>query len=171
MFSLAVFLTAGCNGLPNPSSGASPRSSSEGVSIPVSQLTPLDRCMLDKGFRITKVRPAGATDAGSLVVEWESDLPFDTAASAASDCRQRFAPSRPKTEAEIRAIYAAWVEERKCLIGLGYNPVAPPSVEKFVSDWQTGPWMPIDGIDTNAWTDEQYQEAKQRCGLEMYDRG
>lgn len=169
MVTCAVLLLAACAGR-SPSPDTSPRGTPGAVSIPVSELTPLDRCMLENGFRIVKLRPEGTSDASSSVIQWESDLPFGAAAAAASDCRERFAPYRPKTEAEIRTIFAAWVTERECLVALGYHPAEPPSVEKFVSDWKTGPWMPIDGIDTSAWTDEQYQEAKQRCGLEMFDR-
>jgi hypothetical protein len=77
----------------------------------------------------------------------------------------------PLSEGEIREIYDRWVGEYHCLIGLGYQPDPPPSVEKFVADWNgLGPWMPTDGIDTGHWTKAQYDEAKAKCTLESYTR-
>lgn len=68
-------------------------------------------------------------------------------------------------------IYDRWVKERECLVDLGYHPTEPPTLETFISDWKTGPWDPLTGVDTGAWTDADYQAAKQACTLEFYGRG
>ena len=64
------------------------------------------------------------------------------------------------------------MQERECLVGLGYHPVEPSTFEKFLADWRTNqpPWMPIDGIDTGVWTDADYQTAKKTCTLEFFSR-
>ncbi|MEO6628888.1 MAG: hypothetical protein ABIP03_10010 [Aquihabitans sp.] len=156
---------AGCA----PVDGPSP--STAGVEIPQSALTPLDKCLLGKGFQIVhRADPRPSPLAASSVKEWETDLSPEAAAAAGKECRDRYAPFVAKTEAEIRAIYKRWVEERACLELLGYNVAEPPTLEKFVSDWQTGPWMPIDGIDMASWTDREFQTARDACGLEMVDR-
>ncbi|MGI8659188.1 MAG: hypothetical protein ACR2K4_10560 [Candidatus Limnocylindria bacterium] len=52
-------------------------------------------------------------------------------------------PIVPLTEAEIRGMYAYWVEMRQRLADLGYVTSAPPSVEEFVRTWKaSGPWSP-----------------------------
>jgi hypothetical protein len=101
-----------------------------------------------------------------------SDLPRAQARSIEEECQKLAPPDVPKTEAELRVVYDRWIAERECLIGLGYTPASPPSFEKFVSDWRspTGPWTPIDGVDTQSWSSREYEEAKKRCTLEMYDR-
>jgi hypothetical protein len=70
---------------------------------------------------------------------------------------------------DIRETYYRWVDEYHCLIGLGYQPAAPPTVETFISSWKSmGVWMPIDGTDSDNWTQTQYDEAKSKCTLEMF---
>lgn len=86
------------------------------------------------------------------------------------ECSEKY-PQPEKTDAEVRVIYDRWVKERECLVGLGYDPVEPPTFEKFMADWRsTGPWMPIDGIDTNAWSGADYEAAKKACTLEFFSR-
>lgn len=141
------------------------------VSALGARLRPLDRCMLDTGARPVKLRePGDPLAAQNLVVEWVTDGTSPDTMAARLECRHRFAPYRMKTEAEIREIYARWVDEWECLVSLGYHPAEPPSVETFVADWTTGPWDPITGLRTISWSDAQYREAKDRCTLEMYDR-
>ena len=100
----------------------------------------------------------------------KSDLPASESAKFITECR-KLAPDPPKpTVEQLRVIYDRWVAERDCLQGLGYTPDQPSSFEKFVSDYQTGPWMPIDGVDTSRWTDAEYRRAKEECTLEMFTR-
>ena len=115
-----------------------------------------------------RTRPPGdPLAAQNLVVVFEGLADRDGARA----CRERFLPpDRELTEQEIAEVYARWVGEYNCLLGLGYRPVPPPPVDTFLADWRTGPWMPIDGVDFSSWSDAQYQQAKERCTLEMYDR-
>lgn len=172
---VGLLVTGSCTST-MPKDVATPSASpASGISIPADQMTPYDRCMLDKGFRPVRTRPPDADgSAPNHVIEWEADTsalsPAEAMAGMAA-CRDRFAPYQEKTEKEIREIYTRWVAERTCLVELGYQPAEPPSVEKFVADWKTGPWDPITGLDTRSWTDAQYREAKERCTLEMFDRG
>ncbi|MBI2762429.1 MAG: hypothetical protein HYX54_01545 [Chloroflexi bacterium] len=103
---------------------------------------------------------------------FESDLPPAQARETMDEC-SRLNPTAEKTDEELRVIYDRWIEERRCLVELGYQPEEPPSFEQFLSDWRSprGPWMPIDGVDTDSWTGAEYEQAKSTCILEMFDRG
>lgn len=78
----------------------------------------------------------------------------------------------PTSVDELLAVYQRWVAQRQCLIALGYQPAQPPSFENFASDWRSSepPWMPIDGVAVERWSEADYREAKDRCVLEMYSR-
>jgi hypothetical protein len=76
---------------------------------------------------------------------------------------------RPLTDDEIRGIYDESVKEYHCLIGLGYQPDAPPSFETFLQTWKTGPWYPEQSHLTDHWTQAQYDEAKTTCTLQNFD--
>lgn len=162
-----ALLVAACGPAITPTE--SPQSSGNGISIPAEQLTAAEQCLVDNGFRITGVHPP-SFEGDRTWYTWESDYPPEQGAALLAECNDKYSPDREKTPAELREIYDRWVNERGCLVELGYRPVEPPSFEKFVSDWRVGPWMPIDGVDTQDWTDAQYREAKERCTLEMYDR-
>ncbi len=174
----ALLLTSACStgprGLPEaasaapaqPTAMASPSTSQ--VDVPDDAMPPATRCMVERGFRVTKVRPP-AVAGDSPGYELVFDGPPADAQAIFSEC-SKLREYRPKSESELREIYSRWRDERTCLVKLGYTPAEPPSVEKFVADWQTGPWMPIDGVDTARWTDAQYQVAKEACTLEMFDR-
>ncbi len=142
----------------------------DGIAVAADELRPVDRCMLEAGFRVTIVHPGRSGSNGVYSWEtttwytWEPGGPTATVAAAA-DCQDRFAPAREETVDELREIYHRWILERECLIGLGYSPDAPPAFEEFRAEWRTGPWMPIDGVEFRALG----AEAKERCGLEMLD--
>ncbi|MEX2252350.1 MAG: hypothetical protein WD895_09845 [Acidimicrobiia bacterium] len=129
------------------------------------------QCMVERGFRISgdSPRPDGGRDAG---YEFESDLPTDEALRIIDECRQLEPPRAPLSDDEIQAVYDDWVGQRACLVNLGYQPADPPSIEKFIEDWQSphGPWMPIDGLQYWLWPDEEYENAKSHCGLDFYER-
>lgn len=168
---LSVAIVAGCSSAPDHSPERGLMSPSIGpIAIPTGQLPPDVRCAVDKGFRVAAIdAPSFEGDATSYRLE--SDLPTEEAMAILKECRETFNPYRERTAEELRVIYERWVNERQCLIELGYRPAEPPSFEKFAADWRTGPWMPIDGVDTQSWTDAEYQEAKHRCTLEMFDKG
>jgi hypothetical protein len=53
---------------------------------------------------------------------------------------------------------------------MGYTPTEPPSFEQFLSDWRgRGPWTPIDGVNVDAWSADEYRAAKERCVLEFLE--
>lgn len=160
------FVVLACSPATAPSTPLSP---SAGVSIPVEQLPPNIRCLVEHGARIIEVQPPLRPGAPPRYV-LSLDLPLDEARKISEECNKLRSPSPPLSEAEIRETYERWVTEYECLVELGYRPDPPPSVEKFIADWQTGPWDPLQGIDTGDWTDAQYQEAKDRCGLEFFSR-
>ena len=132
------------------------------------------RCMIENGFSLSSVDEPEA-GYGSTGYEFESDLPQKEALRVLEECRRLAPEPSPITDSELRVIYNRWVEERGCLRELGYTPVQPPSFEKFAEDWrspppESGPWDPLMGVDTGAWTDEEYQTAKEDCVLEFFDR-
>jgi hypothetical protein len=153
-----------------PAPSRTPVTSRDGIEVPTEAITPYLQCLLDAGEYIAEVHQPpvpGATPFFVLGITTDEETAF----ARAQVCRDTYAPFKEKTEAEVREIYAKWVDERECLIRLGYQPQEPPSVETFVETWwQTGPWMPIDGVPYSSWTDEEYRTAKVECGIEMYDR-
>lgn len=160
-------LLAACSPAPAPTGSPSP---SPGISVPVEQLPADVRCLVEHGARIVEVKPP-LVPGDPPRYELALDLPFEEARRISVECQKLASPHPTLSDAEIRAIYERWVAEYECLVGLGYQPVPPPSVETFIAGWRgSGPWSPIDGIDVGNWTDDQYQEAKERCGLEFYER-
>lgn len=166
IWALIGFLALACGPATAPSSPLSP---SPGVSIPVEQLPPDIRCLVEHGARIIEVQPP-LRPGDPPRYQLSLDLPLDEARMVSEECSKLRSLPPPLSETEIREIYRRWVSEYECLVELGYRPDPPPSMEKFVADWQTGPWHPLQGIDTGDWTDAQYQEAKDRCGLEYFSR-
>jgi hypothetical protein len=162
-------LTLACTGGPD---GTPQRPSpSAGISVPTGRLPPDIACLVERGFRVVEIEPpqSEGDDPGYILT---TDLPPAEARLISEECAT-LAPQGPeKTDEELRAIHERWLDERTCLVDLGYRPDPPPSVETFIAQWRSpsGPWMPIDGIDVGAWTDDQYREAKERCTLEMFER-
>jgi hypothetical protein len=148
-----------------------PRSTTDpgGIAIPTGENPAWVECLLEQGFWITRIDPP-AVEGDTPGYVLESTYPPEEGMARLVACRKRYAPYLEKTTDELRVIYDRWVAERACLIELGYTPVQPPSFEMFVSSWRTGPWMPVDGIDTSSWTDAELQRAKERCTLEFYTR-
>lgn len=68
-------------------------------------------------------------------------------------------PLVPLTDAEIRAVYAHWVEMRACLATFGYITSEPPTEEEFVLSWATtGPWSPYLDVPGRA-----LEQVEDRC--------
>jgi hypothetical protein len=169
VLALGLLLMVGCSGAPTSTPLATDLGASPGVSIPAEDLPPDTRCLVDHGFRLVAVLPP-EIEGDAPGYKLESDLPPNQASAIIDEC-QKLAPEVRETDAELRVIYDRWVDERDCLIKLGYHPAPPPSFEKFAADWRsTGPWMPIDGIDTGSWSDAEYRAAKDRCTLEFFSR-
>jgi hypothetical protein len=92
-------------------------------------------------------------------------------AAAARDACDLLAPPPPhRSDQDLREIYDRWVGQRLCLMEMGYTPTEPPSFEQFLSDWRgRGPWTPIDGVNVDAWSADEYRAAKERCVLEFLE--
>lgn len=143
--------------------------------IPLDDIYPPHvQCMIENGMRLVDVDEPEA-GYGGPGYEFESNLPQEEQLRILEECR-KLAPEAPAiTDAELKVIYNRWLDERECLRNLGYSPVQPPSFEKFAEDWrspppESGPWDPLMGVDTGAWTDTEYQTAKDECTLEFFDR-
>jgi hypothetical protein len=154
---------------PLPSGVVASASPSGDIQIPISQLNPEQQCYVAHGFKLVKIMPSGV-EGEPPGDKFVADLTPEEFDAVTKLCAVYHTEAPPPTEAQIRATYDRWVRERDCLVGLGYQPTEPPTVERFLVTWGTGPWAPIDGIDTNAWTDSEYQRVKQSCGLEMFNR-
>jgi hypothetical protein len=138
------------------------------VSIPTGNLPAYVQCMVDAGWQITAVyaemSPPGydMTHPGQLDPEMHART---------EQCRALMPPTIWPSDAEIREIYKRYVDEYQCLIGLGYQPDPPPSVEVFTADFKMsnghGPWGPIDGTGWEGWSQAQLSQAKAKCTLEM----
>ena len=173
---LAITATA-CAAVAVPSATVVPASAeapsaapSTGLLIPTGDVPAWVQCALDGGLRLVSVVPPQiAGDPPEYRFEWDHG---GEGLAIFTECTDKYpTPDKPKTDAEVRVIFDRWVKERECLVGLGYHPVEPPTFEKFLADWNsTGPWMPIDGIDTNAWSGADYEAAKKACMLEFFSR-
>ncbi len=171
LFVLGLLAAGACSPAASDAPATGSPSASTGVAIPTGQLPLLIQCLVDRGFRVTAVEPPQAEwDTPSYRLE--SDLPNDQANAVTDECRRLVPRKPPKTDADIRVIYDRWVLEYECLLQLGYQPKEPPSFETFLSDWRSpkGPWDPITGVDTGSWTGAEYEQAKGKCTLEMFDR-
>jgi hypothetical protein len=139
------------------------------ISIPTGAQDAFVRCMLALGWQVTAVyTPSTSGDASHYQFTHPNGVDPELLHEQTQQC-QTLEPSPVAfTDDEIRQIYNRWVGEYKCLVGLGYQPDPPPSVETFVASWKTGPWMPIQGIATEGWGQAQYDEAKAKCTLDMF---
>jgi hypothetical protein len=126
--------------------------------------------MFDAGFGAV-VKHGGRSGSNAAyaweVTTWYEWEPAEERATvhARALCMNRFTRAEVATPDELRATYDRWVLEHACLVSLGLDPDAPPPFEEFQATWQTGPWMPIDGISYR----ELMGEPKLRCGLEMLE--
>lgn len=139
------------------------------ISIPTGNLDAFTQCMVDLGWQITAVHTP-STPGG--ITHYDMTHPntgdFDQLSERSKQCEALRPPEPTQTDEEIRTIYYHWLEEYHCMVGLGYQPDPPPSVETFLATWNTGPWMPLDGIATEHWSQAQYDEAKAKCTLDMF---
>lgn len=140
--------------------------------MPEGGLRPDAQCLVDHGFTLAGIQePQISGDQPGYRFEIDlTKMDLAEAEAIQAECAKLAPPPVQPTEAEIRVIFERWLKERECLVGLGYDPVPPPSFEKFAADYRgttTGPWMPIDGVDTNSWTGAELRAAKEACTLEM----
>jgi hypothetical protein len=141
------------------------------LSIPTGNLDAYARCMVKAGWQLAAVH----TDQPGLPPGYDFSIPGKLDQASYELLRQRskqcdaLRPAVPTmSDDEIRQVYDRWVGEYQCMVGLGYQPDPPPSVETFVASWKTGPWMPINGLDTIHWKQADYDLAKAKCTLEFF---
>jgi hypothetical protein len=136
------------------------------VVIPTGGLDSFVQCMVNAGYKITYY------NAQASPLQYELSGPeMNPELHARVDQCEALQPSFSwPSDDEVRKIYHRWVDEYNCLVGLGYEPIPPPSVETFIGTYKTGPWMPTDGVAWGGWSDEQLNAVKQKCTLEMAGR-
>jgi hypothetical protein len=144
---LAAIVVAACGITPVP---ASPRPS-------------YVECFARWGLVVVEHPSSKSGDPSTYTFE-NGELSPQVIAAARAECTPRL------TQADIRDIYDKWVGEWQCLVDAGYRPRPPPEVEEFLVQWTTGPWSPIDGIDTNLWSNGELDRLKTQCGLEFFER-
>jgi hypothetical protein len=160
----------GASGAGTPSAPGGGTPTAPGViSIPTGDLSPYYQCMVDAGWKITAVHSTapGEPPQYDMTRQATSTNPKDEMALW-EQCEALRPSPRMLTDDEKRQIYTRWVGEYQCLVGLGYQPDPPPSVETFLATWNTGPWDPTFGVDVDHWTQAQYDEAKAKCTLEFF---
>ena len=167
-----LLVSAGGCGAPGGQPSGTPTRTPGAVSIPTDSLSAHDQCMLAAGFRISAVESGYPGEPPLNVFSSDPNMDPQEAQARTEQCNALLPPPHIPTDAEIRATYDRWVGEYNCLLSLGYQPDSPPSVETFVASYMssandTGPWMPIDGVDTDRWTQTQYDQAKAKCTLEF----
>ena len=96
-----------------------------------------DQCMGDNGFPVTVHPDGGRNFSGTGVLGQEELLALldECAAQAGGE------PALlPVTELEKGAMYDLEVEAYECLVEHGYVPDPPPTRERYVETFDTGPW-------------------------------
>jgi hypothetical protein len=171
-----LFVVAACGGLPSESAAptVTPTAApSGGIAIPTDALPPHIACHIANGARLVEVEPPifpGEPPRYVLEVQVVPGQDPREAAAAREACDRLAPPPPQRSDEDIREIYDRWVGQRLCLIELGYTPAEPPSFEQFLSDWRgEGPWTPIDGVNIDLWTADEYRLAKERCTLEFLE--
>lgn len=163
---LGIAALTGCG--PAVGSGPPPpATASSGAAIATDDLPAEVRCMVAHGATLVRILPPEFEgDKPGHVLE----IPVARGDAVREACNRFREPERELTVPRIRAIYDRWVHERNCLDSLGYRPVDPPSFETFLKTWKTGPWDPLNGVNTNAWSEAEYRTAKERCVLSAFTR-
>ena len=166
-----LLVSAGGCGAPGGQPSGTPTRTPGAISVPTGQQEAWVQCMIDAGWQISAVHSNGP----GKPTGYEFTDPGATGAAAFQAIQERSAKCKamrptPATmsDAEIRDTYNLWVGEYQCLVGLKYQPDPPPSFETFLASWDTGPWMPINHVDTGSWNQAQYDEAKAKCTLEFF---
>jgi hypothetical protein len=167
---LILMLSAAACGSPIGSQSPQPStpSATNAVSIPTGNLSAFDRCLIAAGYQIKAFNP---DSQGRSQYQWtleKTGADADRAREEQEQCKTLSPSPHILTDAEVADVYNLWVDEYHCLVGMGYEPTSPPSVEAFIASWKTSVWMPIDGIDTDHWTQTQYDQAKAKCTLEFF---
>jgi hypothetical protein len=122
--------------------------------------------LVDHGFKLEQVTQSRLPGA-SPGYQMSGDLPPAQVAAVMDECGKLRPPRVEKTDAELRVVFDRWIQERACLVKLGFQPVEPPTFETFVAGWRgASVWMPIDGIDLHSPGGDMAQ-AKKTCTLEM----
>lgn len=84
-----------------------------------------------------------------------------------SDCRAKAGPppERQTDPETARRVYAAYLDVRECLMGLGYEPDPPPSEDVFVESFggQDGGWFPYNGLEDQFVSMGQQLEVEEQC--------
>jgi hypothetical protein len=166
MVVLLVFTAFACT----PSKGGNASASGAGVThspgavtIPEGGQDPFLQCMLDAGWQLTQYNAA----VSPPFYELSGPLPWDSAAVEREHACQSLQPNGGwPTDDEIVKIYYRWVDEYNCMVGLGYHPDPPPSVETFVASYRTGPWDPITGLNSWDWSYDEWARNRAKCTLE-----
>jgi hypothetical protein len=134
-------------------------------------LRPDIACEIEQGMRLVEIMPPRfAGDDFHYRVERTGAMSKEDEAAIVKKCFALLPEDPPQTDEEVVAIYDRWLEERACLVRLGYAPDPPPPLEQFLVDWRTGPWSPVDGVDTRRWTTDEFKIAKNLCILEMLEQ-
>ncbi|HEV8546689.1 MAG TPA: hypothetical protein VGQ64_10380 [Candidatus Limnocylindrales bacterium] len=128
-------------------------------------------CEIEHGMRLVEVQPPRFEgDVPHYRVERNAGMSPQEEAAIEFECIGLLPERAPPTDAEVTAVYNRWLEEHACLVRLGYKPDDPPVLERFLVEYKTGPWTPVDGVDTRRWTTDEFRLAKASCILEMIDQ-
>jgi hypothetical protein len=139
--------------------------------IPPPTLRPDIACEIEHGMRLVQIQPPRFEgDVTHYRVERNAGMSPQEEAAIEFECIGLLPERDPPTDAEVTAVYNRWLEEHACLVRLGYRPDDPPVLERFLVEYRTGPWTPIDGVDTRRWSTDEFRFAKATCILEMIDQ-
>ena len=138
-----------------------------GVVVPTSWVTPVERCLLDRGFVATAVVEGDTGTNEKFDYSWSTKRHFVWEGPAGTGplafaCEHALGDDQTTlTPDEIAEVYDRWVKERLCLVDLGITVPSPPTLDEFQRTWVTGPWTPGDTIRIPS------RQVLDTCGLEM----
>jgi hypothetical protein len=84
-----------------------------------------------------RVDPDNGLTFSDVPPEQESEL-----TTAINECQAEY-PVSPPTPENLNILYKAEVEQRLCLIGLGYELPEPPTLATYIDTYMTDPWFAI----------------------------
>ncbi len=141
------------------SSAVSARPSPPGFTTLADYISAVAACLRDAGWNV-KTDGLGGLSADITAGQRPAFL------AARETCRATLGDPPavvPASEAEIRARYAYFLDARDCLTALGYTIGEPPTIERFIESYTSGPWSPFNDLAGQTTSQAEWDRANQAC--------
>lgn len=150
---MLIALLAACSSSPAPT----PSSTEETATLTAGErIAAVKRCIEDRGWSVALTPDNGLTFS-DVPPEQESEL-----TTAINECQAEY-PVSPPTPENLNILYKAEVEQRLCLIGLGYELPEPPTLATYIDTYTTDPWFAIADASPETMSPAKYAEVLGKC--------